>query len=211
MAFVNLTSEPALRTIRALLRRHAPVLARRLGTFHLTEDRRLLETVILAQLRDDPEVRRLLFIGCEWYTKPYERLFTSKDYWTLEIDPDKRRYGARHHVADALRNLAHHAPADYFDAVVCNGVFMRTAIETREDAEASFAACRHCLRPGGLFVLGWNDTAELRPYPPSESPELAKLKRAVFAPLATDEYATATSYRHTYTFFRKGLGSRHSP
>lgn len=194
---------PAKDALRDLLRKHAPSLACKLGTFHLSEDRKLLETVILAHLRDDPGTQRLLFVGCDWYTKPYERMFAAKEYWTLDVDPDKRRYGGAHHLVDALKNLMHHAEAGYFDAIVCSGVFMRTAIETAAEAEPSFAACFSCLRDGGWFVLGWNDTDELRPYPPSQSDMLARFERTVFRPLGVSEYQTRTSYRHTYTFFRK--------
>lgn len=193
----------ARNAVRDLLRRRAPYLIRYISTFHLTDDRILLETVILPYLRDDPAVKRVLFVGCEWYTKPCESKFRAKEYWTIDIDPNKRRFGARRHMVDALRNLERHRPADYFDAVICNGVFMKTAIETRDDAEASFRACWRCLRPGGWFVLGWNDVDELRPYPPSESPTLAAFTRTSFPPLGASEHRTDTSYGHTYTFFRK--------
>lgn len=189
--------------VRDFVRRHAPSLACRLGTFRLSEDRRLLEQVILADLRDDPGIRRLLFVGCDWYTTPYQRMFAAKEYWTLDIDPEKRRYGGAHHLVDELKNLRKHASDGYFDAIVCNGVFMKTAIEQAEEAEPSFAACFECLREGGHFVLGWNDVDELRPYPPSQSATLARFERAAFPALGVSEYATDTSYRHTYTFFRK--------
>ena len=165
----------------------------------------LLEKVILRHFSEEPATGRLLFVGCDWYTKPYEKLFADREYWTLDIDANKRRYGARRHITDCLRNLERYVPPGYFDAIVCNGVFMRTAIETREEAEPSFAACRAALKLGGWFVLGWNDTAELRPYPPSESEELAKLAPAIFLPLGGSQVITDTSYRHTFTFFRKLL------
>jgi SAM-dependent methyltransferase len=192
----------ALRWIRDALRANAPGLSRYFSRFHLSQDRELLETVILPFLRDDPAVQRILFVGCEWYTKPYEPLFRTKEYWTLEIDARKRRFGARRHVTDALKNLVKHAPTAYFDAIVCNGVFMKTAIEARDEAEASFEACRRCLGPGGWFVLGWNDTEELRPFPPMESTTLGLLEPHIFPPLGVHEYLTGTTYRHTYTFFR---------
>jgi hypothetical protein len=198
-----LRSNIVAHAMRDFLRKRAPMLARRLGTYHLMEDRKLLESVILANLRDDPAMSRLLFVGCEWYTKPYEALFEAKEYWTLEIDPDKRRYGARRHVTDTLRNLERHVPTDYFDAIVCNGVFMKTAMETREEAEPSFEACRRCLRRGGWFILGWNDTDELRPYSPHESSALAAFDVTAFPPLGKSELLTSTSYRHTYTFYTK--------
>jgi len=189
--------------LRDFMRMHAPWLARYIGNFHLGEDRILLESTIFANLRDDADMNRILFVGCDWYTKPYESMFQTKEYWTLEIDAKKRRYGARRHVADALKNLGHHVKAGYFDAIVCNGVFMRTAIDTREEAEPSFEACHRCLRPGGWFILGWNDTDELRPYRPSESPALAAFEPAVFPALGVSEFLTNTDYRHTYTFYKK--------
>ena len=192
-----------LRTaVRDFVRFNAPLAARRISTFHLSEDRVVLETKILTQLRDDRAIQRILFVGCDWYTKAYESIFSNKDYWTIEIDPRKRHFGARRHIVDALCNLGDYCPANYFDAIVCNGVFMRTAIETFEEAEASFTACRRCLRPNGWFVLGWNNTDELRPYPPSESPTLATFQRAPFPGLGVAEYTTETSYRHVFSFFR---------
>jgi len=194
---------PLRRTVRDTLRRYSPAIASRFSSFRLTEDRMLLEKVILRHFSEEPATERLLFIGCDWYTKPYEKLFADREYWTLDIDADKRRYGARRHITDCLRNLERYVPPAYFDAIVCNGVFMRTAIETREEAEPSFAACRTALKSGGWFVLGWNDTADLRPYPPSESKELAKLTPATFLPLGSSQVVTDTSYRHTFTFFKK--------
>lgn len=193
----------ARNAVRDFVRARAPYLVRYISTFHLTDDRRVLETIILPNLRDDPDVKRILFVGCEWYTKPCETQFRAKDYWTLDIDPNKRRFGARRHIVDALRNLERHSPANYFDAIICNGVFMKTAIETREDAEASFQACWRCMRPGGWFVLSWNDIEELLPYPPSDSLALQAFVRTSFPPLGVSEYRTDTSYRHTYSFFRR--------
>jgi hypothetical protein len=192
--------------LRDYMRRHAPLLLREISNFHHTEDRRILETVILAHLLADPQVQRILFVGCEWYTKPYERMMRSKEYWTLEVDPDKRRFGARLHVCDTLVNLDRHCPPGFFDAIVCNGVFMKTAIEDRDEAEHSFKVCRRCLRDGGWFILGWNDIDWLRPYPPSESDELANLELTVFPPMGVKEYLTDTTVRHTYTFYRKPAG-----
>jgi hypothetical protein len=193
----------ARNALRDFLRARFPSVNRRISTFHLSEDRQFLETRILTYLRDEQAINRILFVGCDWYTKHYERFFKSKDYWTLEIDPAKRQYGARQHIVDALRNLEQHVPRDYFDAIVCNGVFMKTAIETREEAEPSFQACIGCLRKGGWYILGWNDTDELRPYPPSESAALRVLVRTAFPSVGTSEHRTDTSYRHTYTFFNK--------
>ncbi|HVK06914.1 MAG TPA: hypothetical protein VM490_25835, partial [Armatimonadaceae bacterium] len=81
---------------RALLRRLLPESlrdgARRwagrrgLGSGLETEDRRLLEQVILPDLARRAELRRVLFVGCAWYTESYERFFPGREYWTLDLD-----------------------------------------------------------------------------------------------------------------------------
>jgi SAM-dependent methyltransferase len=187
--------------VRQFARMRLSGLARKIDAFDRLEDRQLLLNVIFPYLLAEGGIRRILFIGCEWYTKHYAAMLRSKEYWTLEADAEKRKYGAQRHIVDSLRNLPRHVAGDYFDAIICNGVFMVTAIETREEAEPSFEACRACLRKGGLFVLGWNDTAALRPYPPEESDALARFERFVFPPLATDRHLTNTGYRHVYSFF----------
>src|ERR1700756_174591 len=40
-----------------------------------TEDRRVLEQVIFPHFLALPGVDRVLFVGCDWYTKHYERAF----------------------------------------------------------------------------------------------------------------------------------------
>jgi len=196
---IKMVKVPVCRLIQTRL----PSLARHIDPFHRVEDRRLLVEVIFPYLVADQSIRRILFVGCDWYTKPYEKDFRSKEYWTLEIDPQKRKYGAKRHIVDSLWNLPRHVTPGYFDAIICNGVFMITAIETREAAEPAFLACHICLRSGGLFVLGWNDTAELRPYPPEESETLAKFEPFVFPPLSTERHLTNTAYRHVFSFFVK--------
>jgi hypothetical protein len=193
--------------LRDRLRKYAPLLFREVSNFHHTEDRRILETVILQHLIDDPQVKRVLFVGCEWYTKPYEPMLRFKEYWTLDVDPDKRRFGATHHICDTLANLDRHFPPGFFDAIICNGVFMKTAMEKRDEAELAFKVCRNSLQDGGWFILGWNDIDWLRPYPPSESDELANFELTVFPPMGVTEYLTDTAVRHTYTFYRKPVGA----
>lgn len=193
----------AVGALRRMLQRRAPTLARAVTDFHLQPDRELLERIILPHLAGATDTDRVLFVGCDWYTKPYRRLFKNRSLWTLDVDPSKRCFGASAHVTDRLCNLRNHVPAGFFDAIVCNGVFMKTAIETYDEAEQSFLACFECLREGGWFVLGWNDTEELRPYPPSESAALARFSPEPFPNLGVAEILTPTEYRHTYNFFRR--------
>lgn len=171
-----------------------------------TEDRRLLERVVLPHLARVDAFARVLFVGCDWYTTQYEQLFSGKEYWTLEKDPGRRKYGAARHATDSLARLGAHFPERHFDLIVVNGV-LGWGLDDREEAEASLEACGRALREGGVLVLGWNDVAQKRPLRPEESPSLARLQPWVFPPLGTARHATATTNRHTFSFYVRPMAS----
>jgi hypothetical protein len=106
------------------LRRTAKSIAMAVGFdfYQKTEDRKILEDTILPAIAGSPEYQRILFIGCDWYTRGYQRVFAGRDYWTLEIDSSKSKYGARQHIVDSAENLALHFKPNSLDIIVCNGV-----------------------------------------------------------------------------------------
>jgi SAM-dependent methyltransferase len=170
-----------------------------------TEDRRVLEQVILAAYREDKSRRRVLFVGCDFYTAHYaRRYFADREYWTLEPDPARRRFGASRHVIAAFEQLSHHFPRRYFDLIICNGVF-GWGLDQREQCEVSFGQACDCLVPGGELMLGWNDLPQRTPVPLDEIASLRRFERATFAPLGTWRYLTSTPYRHTFDFYRRPL------
>jgi hypothetical protein len=165
-----------------------------------TEDRRLLEQTVLPYFASDPAFGRVLFVGCDWYTSHYQKLFAGREYWTLEKDPGRRRHGAPRHVTDALANLLAHFEERHFDLIVVNGV-LGWGLDDPGEAERSLFACAAALREGGVLVLGWNDVAEKRPLVPEESPSLERLRPWPFPPLRAARHQTATANRHTFSFF----------
>lgn len=167
-----------------------------------SEDRRVLERVVIPELAARDDATRVLFVGSDSYTRHYERLFEGKDYWTLDRDRRKRRYGSRQHVVDSLENLGRHFPAGSLDAILCNGVF-GWGLDRREDAEAAFEACWTALHPGGLLVFGWNDRPENRPFPPYELEALRRFERATFEPLGSWRHRIEDESRHVFDFLRK--------
>jgi len=183
----------AVRTLRFLLRRHVPL---------PVEDRRVLETRILPYFAERAEYARVLFVGCDWYTKPYEQLFAAREYWTLEVDPARRRFGAARHVTDGLENLAAHFAPGYFDVILVNGV-VGWGLNEASAVERAFEACVERLRAGGALVLGWNDLPERRPFPLEESPALRALEPLPLPPLGGARYETRTRNRHVFAVFRK--------
>ena len=183
----------AVRALRTLLRRDVPL---------PVEDRRVLETQILPWFAERPEYARVLFVGCDWYTKPYEKHFGAREYWTLEVDPRRRAFGATRHVTDGLERLAAHFEPGYFDLILCNGV-VGWGLNEAAAVEAAFEACATRLRAGGVLVLGWNDLPERRPFPLEESPALSRLVPLVFPPLGAVRHETATRNRHVFAFFQR--------
>lgn len=176
--------------------------------FHLNHpDRLVLEDNIIPYFVAHSEFNKILFVGCEWFTKPYEKYFKNKEYWTIEIDPGKAKYGSRkHHIIDPLQNLSHHVEDNYFDLIFYNGVF-GFGINTKEDTEESFWQCFQCLRPGGVLVFGWNDKPEYKPFPVIEECEnLKRFQPYIFPPFAATEYTVEDDrfeYGHRFNFYTK--------
>jgi SAM-dependent methyltransferase len=173
-----------------------------LHTSLTTDDRVVLEGTILPWFAEREQFGRILFVGCDWYTKHYEELFVGREYWTLEKDPRRSRYGASRHVVDTLRNLAEHFAPGSLDLVICNGV-LGWGLNDREEAELSLEAVHGCLREGGVLVLGWNDIPERRVLVPDESRSLDRFRPWIFRPLAVSQHLTHTRNRHTFSFFEK--------
>jgi SAM-dependent methyltransferase len=168
-----------------------------------TEDRRVLQQVIFPFYLEDVCCKDVLFVGCHWYTRGYNKVFERhKNYWTLEIDPARARYGAAQHIVDALQNLRRHFENESLDLILCNGVF-GWGLDSKPDVERAFAACHECLRPGGVLIIGWDDVDERRPFPLTDCKSLQAFEPLLFSPLESSEYVTETPYRHTYTFYVK--------
>jgi hypothetical protein len=183
----------ALREIRTMLG---------LSSFLRNEDRRVLEQIIFPYFLNDRKCRDVLFVGCDWYTAGYSAWFEDKNYWTIEIDPTLRKFGAKQHIVDSLQNLSRHFPRGALDLIVCNGVY-GWGLNERAEIEAAFTACYECLREDGVLVIGWDDVAHLNPCPLSTWQCLQDFRPFVFPPLHTAEFVTATAHRHVYSFFRR--------
>jgi SAM-dependent methyltransferase len=165
-----------------------------------SEPRHVLEDSILPFFVQQPEFRDILFVGCEWYTKGYRRLFADKNYWTLEIDPAKKRYGARQHVVDSVENVGRHFEKGSLDAILCNGVY-GWGLNSRDAMERVVDGCFDSLRDGGVFLLGWNDVPRRTPFPLAECRALGRFRRFRFPPLEQTDFLVPGAKRHTYSFY----------
>jgi SAM-dependent methyltransferase len=167
-----------------------------------TGDRRLLRRTILPWFAARTEFARVLFVGCAWYTRGYEAFFRGKQYWTMDSDPCKRRWGARRHVCASLTRIREHFRPGALDLIVCNGVF-GWGLDAKPDVEEAFSGCRDCLRDGGVLVLGWNDIPARRPFPLEQCAGLRLLRPYVFEPVRSARLETGTRNRHVYDFYVK--------
>ena len=172
-----------------------------------TEDRRVLEQVILPAYAHRADIRRVLFVGCAAYTQPYANLFAHCEYWTIDPAAQRARYGSRHHIVDRLENLGRHVAADYFDLIVCNGV-LGWGLDNVNAADAAFAACHQHLRCGGELVLGWNDVAPRNRVVPGDVRALERFEPHVFDPLQTAQLRVPVAHRHVFNFYRRADTTR---
>lgn len=203
----TLTSSPPL-TAQLLprLRRtvKSTLIAAGMDFYIRNEDRRVLEDTILPAIARSPDYGRILFVGCEWYTRGYRKIFSKRDYWTMEIDPSKRKYGAGQHIVDSVENIAQHFEPNSLDFIVCNGV-IGWGLDEPAAIEHTLDSCWLCLREGGVLLLGCNDVPEHSPVPHSELAALRKFQPYNFPELGVAELKIDTELRHRYNFHSKSV------
>jgi SAM-dependent methyltransferase len=164
-------------------------------------DRRVLEQIIIPFILSRFEPRRVLEVGREPYEAFYNEFFVDRELWTIDWDATRAQFGASKHIVDDAANLRNHFPERYFDLVLMNGVF-GWGLNRPDAIEKAFAAVYAILAPGGLFVLGWNDTPDLVPVPLDQVQSLRRFTPYFFSPLNGISFKCAT-YEHTYSFFVK--------
>jgi len=162
-----------------------------------------LEEKILPFYAKRDDLGRVLFVGCEYFTHHYWKLFRGKEYWTIDVDPAMRAFGARkRHICDSLENLDRHFPAGYFDLVLCNGVY-GWGLNTKEQCEVGFQRCFDHLRKGGELMVGWNDVARHVFVPLEEISSLGGFRQQSNNPFSTWRYRTEAANHHVFDFYIK--------
>lgn len=167
-----------------------------------TPDRHVLEQVIFACLKERDDMQRLLFVGCDWYTRRYPKQFGDREFWTLEKQREKARYGSYAHVIDTLANARSHFDAQSLDAVICNGV-LGWGLDTPEETEDALAACFGCLRPGGLLIIGWADIDARRPVSLETLSSLKAVEPYTLPPFPGPTYPTFSDLNQIFAFYQR--------
>lgn len=164
--------------------------------------RSILENTIIPYFAIQQKEARVLFVGCDWYTKHYEKQFEKSEYWTIDSDPKKKRFGTSRHIITTIELLDRHFQAESLDVIFCNGV-LGYGLNNVFQAEQAFDSCYTCLRQGGKLVLGREDDPEFLPFSNDDLHSLRKFNPFVFPPLATSHYSTKPHYNYTFSFFEK--------
>lgn len=119
-------------------------------------DRKYMQEVILPSI-GAANLSKVLFIGCGPYTKHYNQYFNPErtEYWTTDIDEGCSQWGekGRHIVANAQK-INEYFPEHEFDAVIFSGV-LGYGINDDRSINETLEAMHSILKPGGIFVLGW--------------------------------------------------------
>ena len=186
--------------VRPLVHRARAARYQVLYVFDPKPDRHILEEVIFPALAADPDVGRVLSVGCAWYTRNYRRRLPGGEYWTVDIDPRMARYGGQRHIVGSVADLPDHVEPGTLDAIICNGVF-GFGLDTRADCERAFAACYASLRPGGWLIVGWNDDGYHAPFPLESLASIEAFARRPLPPFPTWRYPTFSRIGHTFDFY----------
>ncbi len=166
-------------------------------------DRHVLEEVIFPALLAKEDVRRVLFVGCAWYTRAYGKRFHDREFWTIDVDERMQRYAGDRHIVASITTIDEHFEPGSLDVVICNGV-VGFGLDSEEDCDRAFYGAFRCLRPGGLLIIGWDDAAGCRPAVPLEDlTSLRAFQPCTLPPFPSWRYPTFSSLGHTFDFYER--------
>ncbi|MEI6037963.1 MAG: class I SAM-dependent methyltransferase [Planctomycetota bacterium] len=181
---------------------HGWLIRRGVDIRRVRPDRRVLEQQIFPWLLSMPEYRRLLFVGCAWYTQHYPWLFRQREFWTMECDPNLARFGGRRHVIDTCERVGNHFAVASLDAVICNGVY-GYGLDEASALDAAIRGFHRVLRPGGLLVFGWNNVPANDPLGLESRSSFQGFHHVAVGPLGAGRYEVPSRNRHTFEFLER--------
>lgn len=162
-------------------------------------DRYILEEIIMPYFSNLKDIKAVLFVGCEWYTAWYRKIFKNLEYWTLEMNSKNRIYGSSLHIVDVVENVSDHFQPESLDVIFCNGV-LGWGLDSPENFNRAVEGFALCLRPNGVLVLGWDDIPERKPFS-HESLVEKYFNKMIFPPLKTSRFRCVSKYMHTFDFY----------
>jgi len=165
------------------------------------EDRDILERIIFPYILIEFDPKKILDIGREDYQFFYNRYFSGRELWTIDIDPERKQFGSKNHIIDSAANLKRHFGQATFDFILMNGVF-GWGLNKPAEIESAFDGISAVLKPGGIFIFGYNNVPDLVPVPLENIRALKKFTPYYFKPLGGAVFKSKNG-EHTYNFYNK--------
>lgn len=163
-------------------------------------DRTVLENVILPFVIKEFKPENILDVGRTEAQQHYNEFFTGKNFWTIDIDPENKEFGAKNHVVDDVKNLSNHVNEETFDLIIFNGV-IGWGLNHKEDVRKGIEEIHKALKKGGLLIVGWNNVPDLMPVHLDEVCTSDKFDKHTLEPLQSHNFQTR--WKHTFSFFVK--------
>ncbi|HQW20873.1 MAG TPA: class I SAM-dependent methyltransferase [Rhodocyclaceae bacterium] len=184
---------------RAIFRKISQILPR------FIRDRAFLEKQVFAYLNRERNIREILFAGVEMYTLHYAGCLPEKHFQTIDIDPEKAGYGATNrHTVGSVTELRSYYKPDQFDCIILNGL-IGYGLDSAEDVDQALHESLAVLRPGGLLIIGWNNTPQHLAFKLESLPGYRQFE--TFTPqtgnLNASRIEANPGNRHTFDFLRK--------
>ena len=167
-----------------------------------TRDREILEKIIMPYFAKNQDYCRVLFVGTAKYTWHYRKIFSEKEYWTIEPRILDAVYGSKKHIIGYLDYIDRYFEENSLDLIICNGV-LGYGLNDPDEIESTFNKCYLCLREGGVLVVGWNNRKEFSFLPLEKYKSLQKFQPFTFTPLGKHTFPILSENPHTFSFFSK--------
>lgn len=192
------------RTKRLRIGLHRILIAWGVDTRKKRPDRVYLERVLFPELLRNKQYQRILFVGVAWYTLHYANLFRQRDFITIEIDPNEAPYGSTRHIVDSCEKVTEYLEPDSVDVIVFNGI-IGFGLNDPAVANNTLSAFYTVLKPGGLFILGWNDTPQTKPFHPHSLENLSRFRPYSMPPSGAEWVQSDGNNGHRFEFYIKPL------
>lgn len=176
-------------------------------TFADIPDRKVLHKIILPSFAAKSSVKSVLDIGCEWYNLHHHRLFTKQDYTTIDVEKDRKSFGAKQHVTGSAFELNRHFKRAKFDLVIVNGLIGNSITKGEELIELAQQAA-YVTKPGGYLLIGWNQSGNGCPeISPKSAFEEAGFITSELPDLSSSQYLACSATQHWFELYQNPIRS----
>lgn len=124
-------------------------LARELFLRWRNPSRYIIERKILPRIKN----KKVLLVGCADYCSHYPKKLRKNNLWTMDIDPEVKKYGSKNHLVGDISKPNKQLAKD-FDIILFLGIF-GFGLNNKKDAEKAIKNLYHLLKPKGLLIIQW--------------------------------------------------------